>query len=211
MRAMADARAARYLVRPMKSEYRIGLFALLATCLLYFGLSAILSAGWQVQTQLAMDCEPSVVLPKLADFRSWQEWTTLAATERTDSKVEILGDAGKPGHAIVWRSNQNEAALRLVAVHEDGVDYEFTSRLGKDGKSEQIGRGSLRARKADGAGTMVTWTDESSVGTFVERWFVWFGVLQEKAREFQQASLSKLKQKLEAKPAAATDAPGAAK
>jgi carbon monoxide dehydrogenase subunit G len=97
-------------------------------------------------------------------------------------------------------------------VLADGVDYEFTSRLGKDGKTEQIGRGSLRAKAVDsGSGTAVTWVDESQVGTFVERWFVWFGVLQEKAKEFQGASLQKLKQRLEAKPAAATETPNGAK
>ena len=196
----------------MKSELRIGLFALLATALLYFGLSSILPAGWREETQIGIDAEPAKVLPCFFDFRSWQEWTTLTATERTDTKVEIEGEAGKPGHAIVWRSNQNEAALRMVAVHADGVDYEFTSRLGKDGKTEQIGRGSLRAKPGDaGRGTTVTWVDESKVSTFVERWFVWFGVLQEKAKEFQGASLNKLKQKLEAKPAAPTETPNGAK
>ena len=196
----------------MKSELRIGLFALLATALLYFGLSSILPSGWREQTQVVIEAEPAKVLACFTDFRSWQEWTTLTATERTDTKVEIEGEAGKPGHAIVWRSNQNEAALRMVSVLADGVDYEFTSRLGKDGKTEQIGRGSLRAKSGDsGSGTTVTWVDESQVGTFVERWFVWFGVLQEKAKEFQGASLQKLKQRLEAKPAAATETPNGAK
>lgn len=196
----------------MKSEFRIGLFALLATVLLYLGLSSILPSSWREQTQLDIQAEPAKALACFSDFRSWQEWTTLAATERTDTKVEIEGEPGKPGHAIVWKSNQNEASLRIVAVIADGVDYEFTSRLGKDGKSEQIGRGSLRAKAGDVAGsTKVTWTDESSVGTFVERWFVWFGVLQEKAREFQLASLNKLKQRLEAKPQAASEPPSGAK
>jgi hypothetical protein len=196
----------------MKSELRIGLFALLATALLYFGLSSILPSGWREETQVVIEAEPAKVLACFTDFRIWQEWTTLTATERTDTKVEIEGEAGKPGHAIVWRSNQNEAALRMVSVLADGVDYEFTSRLGKDGKTEQIGRGSLRAKAVDsGSGTAVTWVDESQVGTFVERWFVWFGVLQEKAKEFQGASLQKLKQRLEAKPAAATETPNGAK
>ena len=57
----------------------------------------------------------------------------------------------------------------------------------------------------------MTWVDESKVSTFVERWFVWFGVLQEKAKEFQGASLNKLKQKLEARPAAPTETPNGAK
>ncbi len=196
----------------MKSELRIGLFALLATALIYFGLSSILPSSWKEETQIAIEADPSKVLPCVSDFRSWQEWTTIAATERTDTKVEIEGEAGKPGHAIVWRSNQNEAALRLVAVLPDGVDYEFTSRLGKEGKTEQVGRGALRVRASvNGTGATVTWTDESSVGTFVERWFVWFGVLQEKAREFQQASLNKLKQRLETKPVVPTETPNGAK
>lgn len=196
----------------MKSELRIGLFALLATVLLYFGLSSILPSGWRVETHIAIEAEVAQVLPCLSDFRQWQEWTTLAATERTDTKVEIEGEAGKAGHAIVWRSNQNEASLRLVAVVPDGVDYEFTSRLGKEGKAEQVGCGSLRAKVGDsGRGAKVVWADESSVGTFVERWFVWFGVLQEKAKEFQTASLNKLKQRLEAKPQAATEPASGAK
>jgi Polyketide cyclase / dehydrase and lipid transport len=196
----------------MKSELRIGLFALLATVLLYFGLSSILPASWREETQVVIAAEPAKILPSLSDFRSWKEWTTLTATERTDTMVEIEGEAGKPGHAIVWKSNQNEASLRLVTVLADGVDYEFTSRLGKDGKMEQIGRGSLRVSPdAQGGGTKVTWADESSVGTFVERWFVWFGVLQEKAREFQLASLNKLKQRLEAQPQPASEPPSGVK
>ena len=95
-----------------------------------------------------------------------------------------------------------------MAVREDGVDYEFTSRLGKEGKQDQIGRGSIRAVAAvGGQGTVVTWSDESSVSTFVERWFLWFGVLQEKAKEFQQASLQKLKQRAEGKLAPTAEQP----
>ncbi len=210
---MACGATARYLALPMKSELRIGLFALLATILLYFGLSSILPSGWREETQVGIDAEMARILPCFSDFRSWQEWTTLTGTERTDTKVEIEGEPGKPGHAIVWKTNQNEAALRIVAVLDDGVDYEFTSRLGKEGATDSIGRGSLRAKAGDTAAkTIVTWADESSVSTLFERWFVWFGVLQEKAKEFQLASLNKLKQRLEApaaqQPGAATLLPG---
>ena len=193
---------------PMSSELRIGLIALVGTVALYFGLSSILPASWRIESQAQIEAPATQLVPLFADFRSWQEWTTLSGTARTDTKVEVEGDPGKPGHRIVWRSNQNEAALQLVAVREDGVDYEFTSRLGKEGKQDQIGRGSIRAVAAvGGQGTVVTWSDESSVGTFVERWFLWFGVLQEKAKEFQQASLQKLKQRAEGKLAPTAEQP----
>lgn len=182
----------------LSRELRIAVVALCGVVLIYFALGSCLPSTWSVQSEQVMPAPKDRVLPLLSDFRSWQTWTTVAGTERSDTKVEVEGDAATVGHLIRWRSNSNEAALRLAVVRADGVDYEFLSRLGKDGELRVRGRGSLTAATNE-QGTVVTWRDESMLDGLTERWFAWFGAQQETAKQFQEASLSKLRMQLETK------------
>jgi hypothetical protein len=175
----------------MSLEVRIAVVALAGMVLLYFALGSFLPKNWSVETSRQMAAQPSEVLPLFADFGTWQSWAAVAGTERADTKVEVEGKAGEAGHAIRWRSNQNEASMRLATVRDDGVDYEFFSRLGKDTEARLRGRGSLRATKTD-AGCLVTWKDEILLDGLAERWFAWFGAQQEMQQRFQESSLSKL-------------------
>ena len=182
----------------LSRELRIAFVAVCFVVLVYFVLGSCLPNTWSVQSQQVVPGAPERVLPMLSDFHSWQQWTTVAGTTRSDTKVEVEGDKGTVGHLLRWRSDATEAALRLAVVRSDGVDYEFLSRLGKDSELRVRGRGTLTAVATDG-GSTVTWRDESMLDGLTERWFAWFGAQQETARQFQEASLSKLRLQLEAK------------
>ena len=95
----------------MYRELRIAVVALCGVVLIYFALGSFLPSTWSVQSEQVMPAPKDRVLPLLSDFRSWQTWTTVAGTERSDTKVEVEGDAATVGHLIRWRSNSNEAAL----------------------------------------------------------------------------------------------------
>lgn len=182
----------------MSLEVRIAVVALAGMVLLYFALGSFLPQNWTVQTQRQVTSQPEAVVPLFADFGTWESWAAVAGTERGDTKIEIDGKAGEVGHAIRWRANQNEATMRLSAVHADGIDYEFYSRLGKDTEPRLRGRGSLRATKNE-YGSMVVWKDEILLDGLAERWFAWFGAQQEMQARFQEASLSKLQIRTEPK------------
>lgn len=175
----------------MSLEARIAVTALAGVVLLYFALGSFLPTNWSVETSRRLQAEPAAVLPLVTDFGTWESWTAVAGTERADTKVEVDGEKGTVGHAIRWRSNQNEAALRLSAVHTDGIDYEFLSRLGKEGEARVRGRGSLRVTAIDG-GSEIRWKDEILLDGLAERWFAWFGAQQEMQSRFQESSLAKL-------------------
>lgn len=175
----------------MSLEARIAVVALAGMVLLYFALGSFLPEKWVVETQRQVAAPPEQVVPLFADFGTWESWAAVAGTERANTKIEIDGKAGEVGHAIRWRANQNEASMRLSAVHADGIDYEFLSRLGAETESRLRGRGSLRAEKNE-HGSLVRWKDEILLGGLAERWFAWFGAQQEMQARFQESSLSKL-------------------
>lgn len=175
----------------MSLEARIAVVAVVGVVLLFFAIGSYLPANWGVETQRRFSVPPAEVLPLVKDFRSWESWAAVAGTERADTKVDVEGTAGEAGHSMRWRSNQNEAVMRMSAVPADGVDYEFLSRLGKDTDLRLRGRGSLRVVPVDG-GCNVTWKDEILLDGFAERWFAWFGAQQQMQRQFQESSLAKL-------------------
>lgn len=182
----------------MSRELRLAVVALVGVVALYFAVGSILPQTWSVETSSRLPGPPERIVPLLADFNAWQRWSTLAGTARSDTTVTIEGEPGKPGHQLVWRSSGNEAMLKLARVGQDGIDYDFLSRLGKEGEVQPHGHGEMRL-KADGKETVLQWRDSSVVAGFTERWFAWFGAQQEAAKQFQEASLAKLRVELEGK------------
>jgi hypothetical protein len=182
----------------MSRELRIALVAIVGVVALFFTVSSILPSSWQVESRVLLPVAPAKVLPLLADFGAWQQWATLEGTMRADTKARIEGAPGTVGHQLVWDSNQRQAALVLTAVRDDGVEYDFRTRLGGEGELVAMGHGTLRV-SADGERSSLVWRDEGRAEAFTERWFAWFGAQQEAARKFQEASLARLRVRLEGK------------
>ena len=175
----------------MSRELRIALVALAGVVALYFAVGSLLPTGWTVESTARIEAPPAAVLPKVVDFGAWKAWSSIGASVRPNTEVVVEGEPGTVGHRLIWRSGTElEAMLRVTAVDDDGMAYEFLNRVG--GEMKPLGAGSLRLQP-DGAGTLVTWTDSMVVDSFAGRWFTWFGAQQEAAKTFQQTSLSGLK------------------
>lgn len=182
----------------MSLEARLVLVALVGVVLLFFGLGSILPQEWSVETSAHMPAPPPRVVALLSDFGSWQKWSTLANSGRSSEAVVVEGTPGTVGHQIVWRAAEKEAALRLSRVDQNGIEYDFLSRLRAGDPLTALGHGRVRVEAvADGA--IVHWTDSAQVGSFAQRWFAWFGAQQDNAKQSQQASLAKLATTLEGK------------
>ena len=180
----------------MGRETRVFLVAVVGVIALWFAIGSILPKSWQVETTVSLKVTPEAVLPLLGSYSAWREWTALGTTERANTKVEVEGQPSAVGHQIAWRSAENEAVLRLTKSDQQGVEYDFLTRVGGETQLRRQGHGSIAVAPAEG-GCRVTWRDESMTESFTERWFAWFGAQQEAARKFQETSLGNLRGRLE--------------
>jgi hypothetical protein len=177
-------------------ELRILAIAVAAVVAIYFGVGALLPDQWQVESSLRMPAPPARVQPLLADFQAWLQWATLEGTARSDTTVAVENPPATVGHRIVWRSAGREAMLVLTRVGEGVVEYDFLSRMDAAEELAPIEHGTLTVA-AEGDGSLVRWREVGRVDAFHRRWFAWFGAQQEAARKFQEASLARLKVRLE--------------
>jgi hypothetical protein len=182
----------------MSRELRILIAAIGGVVVLYFAVGSILPQQWQVESSIRLAAPPAQVMPLLSDFGKWQQWSTIGATARADTRVDVEGPPGQVGHRLAWRQGGNRAMLQLTRVGDDGVEYDFLTALGEGSELRAHGHGVLRVEPT-GEGSVVHWRDSSRVDGFTERWFAWFGSQQEAARAFQQASLEGLRQALAAR------------
>ena len=179
----------------MSLERRIFLLALVGIVVVFFGVGSLLPDRWDVETQVTLPATPEKVVSLLSDFGAWQRWSTVNSTVRSDTQVSIEGEAGQPGHSLVWTTGQSSAQLRLTKVDDQGVHYDFLIRGGADQDEQLRGQGSIQVT-GDGTGSVAVWHDGSEV-SFIKRWFAWFGAQQEAARLFQESSFARLRQELE--------------
>ena len=182
----------------MGRELRVFVAACAGTVALWFGVGAVIPDHYEVATRVAIAAPPEQVVPLLADFRSWREWSALTSTVRADTEFRVEGDAGVPGHRIVWRAGSQEALLQLTAAGAGGIEYDFLSRVDGDSAVVKHGHGSITAR-SNGAGSEVEWREEMWPQG-LQRWFAWFGAQQDAVRKFQESSLGALRMRLEPKP-----------
>lgn len=182
----------------MHRELRIFLITVVAVIGLYIGLGSTLPQRWEVETSAELPAPPEKVLPMLRDFQSWLQWSTLSGTERGDVKMVVEGAPGTVGHQLAWRSPNNEAALVLTRVADDGVAYDLKMRVGNGGQERVQGQGSLLV-VASGSGSHLRWRDDFVVDSIHERWFAWFGAQQDSQRKFQESSIARLRTSLEGK------------
>ena len=187
-----------YRAGAMSLEARVILVALVGVVALFFGLGSILPQQWVVETSAHVPAEPPRVVALLADFGSWQKWSTLANSGRSSESVAVEGAPGTVGHQLAWRATDKEAVLRLARVDKGGIEYDFLSRLGAGEPLTALGHGSVRV-EPDSGGAIVHWTDSAQITGFAQRWFAWFGAQQESVKQSQQASLAKLATVLEGK------------
>jgi Polyketide cyclase / dehydrase and lipid transport len=181
----------------MPREMRILVVTVAGVAVLFFALGSVLPDQWQVESTMRLPAQRARVVPLLQDFGKWQQWSSIASIERADTPAAVEGQPGTVGHQLVWRSADGEAALRLSRAGDDGIAYDFLSRLGTEELRVQ-GHGDITVNP-DGDGCLVRWRDVGVVASFAARWFAWFGAQQDAYQRFQESSLAGLRVAVEGK------------
>jgi hypothetical protein len=188
----------------VKVVVRAMALAMAGMVVVFFAVGALLTDRWHVETVRTIRGEAGAgaVRALLCDFSTWPVWSSMNANLGPQTQHRVEGDAAAVGHRIVWTGAAGRAALRLTEVADGAIGYEFTVQRPDDAEATPRGRGRITWRAngtGDGGGVEVRWRDESDLRTYAERWFGWFGAIQESVRQIQQTSLAGLQEAVEAR------------
>jgi hypothetical protein len=170
--------------------------ALAGSVLVFLGVGYLLADGWTVHTKRVIPADAAAIKAKVADLSSWFEWTAMDFQLGNPTNRNCIGNPGESGQRATWQGPMGVATLVLDAVEDDSVSYSISYTFGPDGNSfgGQFG-GEIDWVMREGA-TEITWTETGKLDSMVQRWSNWFGALQEKVHQVQQASLSGLEENL---------------
>jgi hypothetical protein len=170
--------------------------AMAGMVLVYLGVGQVLATAWQVETTRSLGAKPEDVAALVGDLRTWSEWASTDANLGPETVRAVEGTPATPGHRIVWSGQMGKAMLTLTAITPNSVDYSFG--LQAPGGPDEAGRGSGRVEwRVDAGRCEVRWIDRGTWNNLPERWYGWFGALQEKVRQFQTTSLTGLQARLD--------------
>ncbi|MEC7726766.1 MAG: SRPBCC family protein, partial [Planctomycetota bacterium] len=130
------------------------------------------------------------VAAAVKDLRRWQEWSSLEFPLGNPTERQVSGESGAVGQEVVWSGPLGKAAVTFDAVTPRSIEY----RIGFVLQGGNVGgkyTGSIAWEPRDD-GVAVTWTEHGKMSSLVERWSNWFGALQDKVQQIQQASLLSL-------------------
>jgi len=113
-----------------------------------------------VSSTTTIGASDAVVYELLADLKSgWTRWSPLLTTAASGANLEYGEKTSGPGATVAWAGKAGKGSLTLTEGRAlQGLSYRTTMALGG-----LVATGSIVLRLED-AGTVVTWTDELSVG-----------------------------------------------
>lgn len=174
-------------------------FALAGAVLVFLLVGSLLAKQWRVETTARVDAEPARVAALVTDLATWEAWSAVRANLGPQTTTQVSGDRGSPGQTITWTGARGTGRLRLDSVAADAIEYVVESQGPGATAATQVGRGRI-AWRADDGGCSVTWREDGQCTSLPERWFAWFGALQEVVRQMQVSSMTGLDQYLAAAP-----------
>ncbi|MFY9341833.1 MAG: SRPBCC family protein [Planctomycetota bacterium] len=180
-----------------KVVLRAMVLAMAAMVVVWFLVGLLLADTWQVVSVHRVAADETKIAALVADLGSWQQWSATDAKLGEPTTRAVEGAPATIGHRLVWSGPLGKAMLTLTAVDAGAVEYRFGMQTGTADQETARGSGRVQWRAAGGA-VEVTWTDRGSWGSLAERWFGWFGALQERVRQFQVTSLQQLAARVEA-------------
>lgn len=172
--------------------FRAVVFSLAGSVLVFLGVGQVLASEWTVSTTHVMQADRDGVAAVVQDLRRWEEWSSLEFPLGNPTERAVSGEAGAAGQEAVWSGPLGNAAVTFDAVTPNSIEY----RIGFILQGGEVGgkyTGSITWEPRDGA-LAVTWTERGELNTLIERWSNWFGALQVKVQQIQQASLLSLEQ-----------------
>lgn len=164
---------------------------LAAMVLVYLGVGQVLANQWRVETTQSLAASEAQIASMVTDLSTWSRWSSTDANLGPDTVRTVAGTRGTVGHRIEWSGPMGKAFLTLSAVEERAIEYTFSLQA-KDA-TDEANRGSGRVEwRADGTRCQVRWIDQGTWATLPERWYGWFGALQDRVQQFQVTSLQGL-------------------
>ena len=173
-----------------KFVLRAVVLSLAGTVLVFLGVGQVLANEWTVSTTHVVSSDEARVAAAVQSLRRWQEWSSLEFPLGNPTERQVTGDSGAVGQEVVWSGPLGKAAVTFDAVTPRSIEY----RIGFVLQGGNVGgkyTGSIAWEPRDG-GVAVTWTEHGKMSSLVERWSNWFGALQDKVQQIQQASLLSL-------------------
>ncbi|MEC9046910.1 MAG: SRPBCC family protein [Planctomycetota bacterium] len=173
-----------------KFVLRAVVLSLAGTVLVFLGVGQVLADEWTVATTHVVSSDEARVAAAVKDLRRWQEWSSLEFPLGNPTERQVSGESGAVGQEVVWSGPLGKAAVTFDAVTPRSIEY----RIGFVLQGGNVGgkyTGSIAWEPRDD-GVAVTWTEHGKMSSLVERWSNWFGALQDKVQQIQQASLLSL-------------------
>lgn len=177
-------------------------FAIAGAILVFLVLGMALAKEWRVDTTRTIAAPPAAIGALVADLSTWSKWSSMSADLGPQTATVISGTPRTTDQAITWSGMRGKARLVVTTATDDRIEYDVQSQGGGDLPMQQFARGRV-TWQADGTGTRVQWHEERVCDSIVERWFAWFGAIQERIRQIQVGSLAGLADAVEARPAEA--------
>jgi hypothetical protein len=177
------------------------MFALfgLAALIALFNIGAYLYGltlpdDWSVKESVVISAPPEDVVPFVATPRRWTEWSSWSKTFDPTAEFHFDGPESGEGASFAWLGEQlglGKMAITKVTSNE----VEYTLKL----QGETFSENGRVAFEPVAGGTRVIWTDGGKVNGTLGRFFR--QRLEDSVSADFAASLQRLKQTVEAKPA----------
>ena len=180
---------------------RAMLFALAGMVLVFLLVGLLLAREWRMATTRVVPAATDRIGELVTDLSTWSRWAAMDADLGPQTKREVTGPPRAVGQAITWSGMRGRGMLEVVAVDAGSLTYVVKSQSPEGEPPTTFAKGHIEWR-ADGTGATVTWTEEAPCRNLVERWFAWFGAIQERIRQIQASSLTGLARELEGAPKA---------
>lgn len=160
------------------------------------GIGFLLADTVHIERSIRVEASPTTLFRVVNSFERFAQWSPWAELD-PDMKVDITGPAEGVGARYAWHGNA-EAGSGSQEIIESVVNQKVVVRLSFDGFDQPSM--STIALTPDGAGTVVTWGFDSTLGSNpVHRYF---GLMMEKyVGEDYAKGLAKLKLLAESLPA----------
>lgn len=187
---------------PVKYVRLVAVGAVIFVALLV-ALGFVLPRRWHVERSVQVAAPPERIYPMVTNLRRWQEWSAWTRDVDPLARRSYQGPEEGVGAGAAWAGpTLGRGKLVIVSsVAEHGV------KLDQAIEGEQLNSHASVRFERNGDGTKVTWTDEGSLPPVLGAYLR--ATVEERLGAGLEASLAKLKAKVEALPPAPAGTPDA--
>lgn len=171
-------------------------FATAGAILTFLLVGMALAKSWRVDTERSVAASPERVGELVSDFSTWPRWSAMRADLGPQTSQTVAGTPRTAGQTITWAGVRGRGFVEVTGIGPAFLEYVVRSQGPGDAPIEEFARGRVEWG-ADGDRTKVRWREERVCDGTVERWFAWFGAIQEGVRRIQVSSLTGLAQAVE--------------